>query len=53
MYDSKGKLIGILGIGRNITQLKENEARLSAFMNFVPASIMICDHGPRCLVYAQ
>ncbi len=52
MYDSKGKLIGILGIGRNITQLKENEARLSAFMNFVPASILICDHDLR-LVYAN
>ncbi len=50
MLDSSGRLIGVLGIARNITErrrmeaaIEESEARYRAVMEQAPEAIMICN----------
>ncbi len=60
MLDSKGKLIGVLGIARNITErnrmeaaLEESEARYRAVMEQAPEAVIICNPDTGDIVEAN
>jgi PAS domain S-box-containing protein len=42
-YDNKGKVIGIFGVARDITKLKQTEQQLQALMDNIPDSIYFKD----------
>ena len=57
IFDIKGKISGILGIGRNITlrkqaeeSLRESEAQFRRYVEQSPIGIFECDQKGRCLL---